>query len=171
MKTLFVLISLMSLTCSSPVSNEGSQANEDLKKRPACEAIELSHLIALLDWNAENIVTQDLGFNEKRSACQFIHQEEKLFIRLGWNSEKAIENKVSENRFKNYLQNGEDGVIYESIDSNKILFGQKEDRFGNKIYLLRKRFDNKAEAQIELNTEKTQADEVKNMLLHLMEKL
>jgi hypothetical protein len=161
MEKLELLFILPLLSCSGSTTSEGQKsatedkiiiANSDLKDQVACETFTVSDLSSILSWDKTAIQSQSMGHSEgKRSICRFSHQSDFLWVRFGWKSEKAIGNKVLETQYKGYLSNGENGISYESIEGNAVLLGQKLAEAANpKLYIFRKRFDNKAEVTFEL---------------------
>lgn len=170
-----ILLSFLFFTsassCSSDNNNsDGDSFSDELKPQVACETISNILLTEMFGWELENIFQQSLTHNEKRSICSFGIDEEKLFVRLGWKSEKAQEMKTVENQFKNYLSNGENGINYSSLKGDELLYGSKTDQHNNMVYILRKRYGNKAEIQLEFYTPNRTEEEVKKHLLSLLNK-
>lgn len=133
MKSLILFLSFLNLSCTSSSFEKNRAFSDELKHQAACEAINPASLTSTFGWAVLEIITQDLGFNEKRTACSFVYDEEKLFVRLGWKSEKAEAMKTLENRFKIFLQNGENGLVYEPLVTDNLIFGKKSDRFGKQV--------------------------------------
>lgn len=134
---------------SSKNGESTEQITTSLKKQEACSAITTADLVEVLGWSEADIKSDQGRDTKKVSICNLLHQEEKLMVRLGWKSEAAQKNKVLENNFKKYLEKGEGKISYTAIDETT-LQGDVEDRGGQHIYMVRKRFGNEAEIQIEL---------------------
>lgn len=125
---------------------------DDLRNQVACETYKPADIAKILNWNAATITSESMGHSEgKRSLCRFGHQTENLWVRLGWKSQKAADMKALETQYEGYLSNGENGIGYESLEGNEVLFGEKPaDASNPKLYIFRKRFGNKAEVTFEL---------------------
>ncbi len=166
MKTkLLGLIFLTVIISSQAQDNPSTQTMEknsavDLKKQKACEAIPLETIAKLMDVDKSLITQEDMGFGEKRSICYYYTKEgnRKFFIRMAWKSEKVEGNMVLQNQYANYLSNGDNNIKdYQEIQNTaqaQILFGIGQDHENKYIHILRKRYGNKAEVQLELTKEK-----------------
>jgi len=129
-----------------------------LKKQKACEALSLTTIARLMDVDESAMKQEDMSFG-KRSICFYYTKEgnRKFFIRMTWESEKNAENKALQKRYTKYLSEGENGIKeYTEVQNNEqgqILFGIGQDREGKYIHILRKRYGNNAEVQLELTKE------------------
>lgn len=179
MKKLILLTFLPFLSCNN-ANSAAEQPTEmvtekvaELNHQVACEAFSTSDLASILNWDATVIKSESMGHSEgKRSICRFGHKTDILWVRFGWKSEKAITNKVLETQFKGYLNNGENGITYESIDGNNILLGQKPaDGVNPKLYIFRKRLDNKSEVTFELYSNELTKEEALSAFKSLSSKL
>lgn len=162
MKTILFLLLLPFLSCqnassateeNASVTSDNSDSEVfDLKNQVACETFKPADIAKILKWNVATITSESMGHSEgKRSLCRFGQEPENLWVRLGWKSDKAADMKVLENQYKGYLSTGENGISYESLEGNTVLLGQKPSDAANpKLYIFRKRFENKAEVTFEL---------------------
>ncbi|SOE21037.1 hypothetical protein SAMN06298216_1509 [Spirosomataceae bacterium TFI 002] len=183
MKKLVLIFILPLLSCNGSTSTENlntenrdkvtATENSDLKNQVACETFKPSDLASIFEWDVAAISSESMGHSEgKRSICRFAHQSDILWVRFGWKSEKAIENKVLETQYKGYLNNGENGITYESVEGNSMLIGQKPaDAANPKLFIFRKRFDNKAEVTFEFYSNVKSKEEALNVFKTLLGKV
>ena len=154
---------------SANVAQKTISKKQNLKKQNACKVFSKKQISKWLEVNESALQQEDMSFGEKRSICYYYTKEgnRKLFIRLAWKSDKAKENKVLQRQYTNYLSKGEKNITaYKELansDGNQILFGIGQDHEGKYISIIRKRFGNNAEAQIEITKE--QQDEGMNDFL------
>lgn len=170
----FVLI--LSLLISFGFSSLNAQDNTRLTEQVACEVLTLEEIAQLLEVDLDQIKQDDMSFSNKQSICYYYTAEgnRKLFIRLAWKSEKAATNKVLEKQFKKYLEKGDVNqnryVELERTSEHQLIYGSGKDRENKSIQIIRKRFGNNAEAQIELVKESL-GDNVKDQLVRVLSKL
>lgn len=145
-----------------------------LGKQKACEALSLATIATLMDVEEASINQEDMGFGEKRSICYYYTKEgnRKFFIRMAWKSEKAQKNEVLQKQYANYLSSGEEAIKqYDELPSSEqdqVLFGIGQDREQKYIHILRKRYGNAAEIQLEL-TQETKDATAKDRLMAVLE--
>ena len=174
MKTsiLSFIIPLLFISFSAQIQAQDS----NLPKQNACEAIPLSTLASLMDIDESLINQEDMSFGDKRSICYYYNKEgnRKFFIRMAWKSEKAQERKSLEKKYSNYLANGENSIkSYQEISQSgqdQILYGIGQDQENKYIHILRKRYGNKAEIQLEL-TKENKDEKAKDMLMKVLKEI
>lgn len=140
-------------TESRSESSSDTKITKTLAAQNACDALSSESIAQVLQWSGE-ITSESMTHKEgKRSLCRFNHGDSSLWLRLGWKSEKAASNKVLEKQFEAYLTEGEDGIAYESVTDNIVIFGVKTNGAAQQtLYVYRKRFGNDAELMFELNS-------------------
>lgn len=162
-------------TTTETTQPKSNQSSSTLEKQKSCELFTTERIAKLLNVELSSLKTDDMGHSEKRSICYFYNAEgkRKLFIRLGWKSDKAIEKKTLETQYKNFINNGVEEVSYQEISSengNQVIAGIQPDRENMYIHIVRKRFGNSAEATLELRHESDAAN-VKDELLKMIEEI
>jgi len=125
------------------------------EKREACDYLSKEEIARIFGWNAENTTSTLMMSLKDRdvTVCNLVHGDDKLLIRLAWKSEKAAANKVLERRFATFLGKGEENMTYRELQADadgQTIFGSGDGRFGQKIYILRKRLGNTIDIQLEL---------------------
>lgn len=155
---------------------EDKTAVAPLGKQKACEALSLTAVAALMGVEEATIKQEDMSFGEKRSICYYYTKEgnRKFFIRMAWKSEQAQKNEVLQKQYAGYLANGEDAIKkYDELSGSaqgQILFGIGQDRENKSVHILRKRYGNEAELQLEL-TKEEKDETVQALLMDVLEKL
>lgn len=186
MKTtkLILLLMILFFSCNNNTTKEltskkslkSTVSNTILKKQNACEVLPISTIADLLQVDSNLLLKQDMSFGEKRSICYYYTKQgdKKFFIRMAWENKKAQENKRLQNKFTLYLNQGEKDInSYEEIEKTKdhqILFGIGQDRENKYIHILRKRFGNQAELQLEV-TQVQKNENLKNRLQKFLKEI
>ncbi len=154
---------------------ESNQSSSTLQKQKSCELFTNRQIAELLNVDVASLKTEDMGGGERRSICYYYNAEgkRKLYIRLGWESDKSIENKVLETQYKRFLEDTEQDFTYQEISNesgNQILTSIQPDRENMYIHIVRKRFGNSAEATLELRHESDAAN-IKDELVKMINEL
>ncbi|MAT54233.1 MAG: hypothetical protein CMN32_07100 [Saprospirales bacterium] len=165
-----------SQTATTKKAEQDNNPIAELSKQKACDAIPLATIASLMDVDKSTINQEDMSFGEKRSICYYYTKEgnRKFFIRMAWKSEKAQGNQVLQNQYAKYLSSGENDIKeYQELKNTgdtQILFGIGQDRENKYIHILRKRFGNKAEVQLEL-TKENKDEMAKDQLIEVLKEL
>src|SRR5690554_2496773 len=147
-----------------------------LKKRKACEVLSIEKIAQVMMVEVSEIQRKDLSLGSSRSVCYYYSKEgnRKLFIRMVWKNDRAITDSLLSKRYKRYLAVGDTLVgkyreVY-ATDNIQILFAIDQGRENNYIHLLRKRYGNHAEIQIEL-TKKYKDTGMEEVLMEMLKKI
>lgn len=154
-------------------SNEGSLAGGDLEKKEACEHLDKSVVAEVMGWEAENVTAKVMMSWEKRgvTVCHYNWTDKNLLVRLAWTKERSIENKNVSKQFQQLLDEGEQGLVYEELESEsgtQMLFGYGKDYSGQNQYIARKRFGEKLVMQVECTAVEDDLDGYREKLTRLL---
>lgn len=145
----------------------------DFSKKKACEVFDNKYLADTLNWNSSIIKKEETKFR-RASVCTINHSEENMLVRLGWKSDRAVNNKVLEKQFANFLKKGEKGIKYKEISNqngNQILFGKGQEKLGFITYIARKRFGNEKAIQVEIRSKTRDEESSRKLVLEMIEKV
>ena len=155
-------------------SKQESKSNQnELSQQNACEILSIEKISQLMDVEKSTIKQKDMSFGKRRSICYYFTKEgnRKFYIRLAWKSEKAKENRVLQKQYENFMSNGDHPIKeYQELSSteqSQILYGRGQDHENKYIHVLRKRFNNQAEIQLEV-TKENKEDILKDVLLEVI---
>lgn len=148
----------------------------DLNKQKACDMLSKTEVARLLGVEVDALVEEDMSFAEsnRRSICHYVVKGEvaSYNLRLGWKSDKAVENKILEKSYIRYLASGEKNMkSYEELTNKngiQILYGEQDEAHGTRNHIIRKRYGNKAELKIEILKEARSNENVKDLLVKLI---
>lgn len=187
MKTLLIVAMLFTVGCGKSDLEEGSatpssessgsgDATATIEKKEACEQVDDQTIVEIMGWSASNLKKEQMMSLKDRdiTVCNYLHGDDKLLIRLAWKSEKSEENKVLEKNFKRFLNEGENELSYKEISStadSQTIFGTGKGRGGQTQYILRKRFGNSVDVQIESVALESNVKEFSKKLSVLLGKL
>ncbi len=150
-----------------------SNSQASLKVQKACEALPLADIAKLLGVDEFTLNQEDMSFGKGRSICYYFTKEgnRKFFIRMAWKNEKAQENKILQKKYTQYLSEGEREIKayteVQNTEDGQVLFGIGQDRENKYIHLLRKRYGNEAEIQVEL-TKENKDESAKDILMAII---
>lgn len=177
-----VLLLLLLNSCGGSADSNNNDSNTQstapntttsLSKQDACSVFDNNKVASILGVDAAMLKSDDMSFGKGRSICYYYTAEgnRKLYIRLAWEGEKAIENKVLEQQYKKFLTEGAEAVQqYKEVSTangNQILYGVGQDREGKYVHIMRKRIGNDAEIQLEIVKE-TEDNNGEKTLLQLI---
>jgi hypothetical protein len=146
------------------------------ERKNACELLSLKEVSEILEVDVNALNLEDMSFGGDKSICYYFTESgnRKFFIRLSWKNENAIKNRVLERNYKRYLETGakdkSNYIEIESTPNHQLIYGIETERGNKTMQILRKRFGNESEIQIEL-TKEFRDKAVKDQLISLMSRL
>ncbi len=154
------------------VFGQNSELDNFSKMNP-CDVLSNTYLVESMNWTKELIKKNEEKFR-RSSVCTINHDEENMLVRLGWKSEKAVNNEVLAKQFAGFLSKGEKGIKYEEIsnkDGIQVLYGKGQEKFGFITYIARKRFGNKKAIQIEIRSKSRDEESSRKLALEMIERV
>jgi hypothetical protein len=180
-KTALIIIALtLAFACkngakknSNPNKEKVSSSEFKASKEEVCERVFEVDVARIMNWSTSKITKkQDFSFDRYNfSSCSYTDNETSEFVLLKvyHKSEKAIENKVLENQFSNFLSNGNQKYVYKEIagKGTQTILGTYSNR-NLHFYHLKMRIDNNYELSTEITTAQPNDEEIEKQLLQLV---
>lgn len=159
------------------------------QKKEACDYVLNKDISEILGWKEEDIfrggALTSASFEEADRLCQKSLKQESISIRLAWESDRQVKDQELEKMYKEFLLKGEKHrnthLVYEeisTIDSIQTIFAcgtykleVMDKLIEQQVYLLRKRWGNRIEVQIELHYGVKNKQNVFDKIVLLLEKV